>query len=434
MKYPSIFLTLFVALVSLIGCSNTEEKVIDLLNEGDALWEDGQAEQALQLFDQAIQLDPDSAHGYTGRGMSYRSLDQLDKALADLNQAIELDSNYEVAFRERGMVYYNKGSYDLAINDCNQAVELNPSYARGYLCLGYIYEDLEEYQDALTFYSKTIDLDNQEEYAFAYRGELLRYQFGDYNQAIDDLKRAVELDPAWAFAHASLGAAYSDSGNYSQAIDSLSTAVELDTNDFWAYYTRAWPYFIENQYENSIADLNKVLSLTTDSYYVSNAHFRLGRNYYALGDYQDAIDSFTSSISTSSEEPVYSYYNRAISYDEIGDTQDAFEDYIKFLELEPMDNELTYYACDRANFIAFWDADSLGELLINIFTSAPCDRYDVAFEQEFYSDEFADYGEDDTDYYAPEFMPTGRYFNPQTGSYQNTPCSECTEEIAPVSP
>ncbi|MBX7054988.1 MAG: tetratricopeptide repeat protein [Pyrinomonadaceae bacterium] len=54
--------------------------------------------------------------------------------------------------------------------------------------------------------------------AFAY------FQARDYDAAIAQAKRALELDPTWRFAYGALGAAYEARGDYDSAIETYSTA------------------------------------------------------------------------------------------------------------------------------------------------------------------------------------------------------------------
>ena len=61
---------------------------------GAAYYELDQDKRALQNYDKAIQLDPDYAKAYYGRGVAYYDLGQDAKAYADKDKACSLDSKY----------------------------------------------------------------------------------------------------------------------------------------------------------------------------------------------------------------------------------------------------------------------------------------------------------------------------------------------------
>ena len=66
-------------------------------------------------------------------------------------------------------------------------------------------------------------------YAVAYnnRGNVYR-NLGQYQQAIADYDKAIELNPNDAVAHNNRGHAYADQGQYQQTIADFDKAIELD--------------------------------------------------------------------------------------------------------------------------------------------------------------------------------------------------------------
>ena len=56
-----------------------------------------QFEEAIQDFDRLIELVPDDAHAYYGRGMARMELGQYPEAIADLDEAIRLDPQHPFA-------------------------------------------------------------------------------------------------------------------------------------------------------------------------------------------------------------------------------------------------------------------------------------------------------------------------------------------------
>lgn len=105
-------------------------------NRGVAHKMEGEYEQALQDYDEAIRLLPNSATHYNNRGIIYRLKHDYDRAIADYDEAIWLNSDYPAAFYNRALAYADKEDYDHALADFAVVLRFNPRnalalYARG---------------------------------------------------------------------------------------------------------------------------------------------------------------------------------------------------------------------------------------------------------------------------------------------------------------
>ncbi len=160
---------------------------------GLAYLDNGQLDNAIVEFNQAIWLDADYAPAYNNRGLAYYRKGEYDHAIADYAEAIELDPNRAFVYNNRGLAYYRKGEYDHAIADYSRAIELDPDYAQAYNNRGLAYQEgKDEYDRAITDATTTIALDPGLASAYNNRG-FAHYSKGDYDQAIADFERAIEL-------------------------------------------------------------------------------------------------------------------------------------------------------------------------------------------------------------------------------------------------
>ncbi len=100
-----------------------------------------------------------------------------------------------------------------------------------------------------------------------------------YNQAIADYTRAIELDPRNAMAYNNRGHIYSNLGQHNQAIADYTHAIELSS--------------LPN--EVSMGHSNRAFS-----------YARLGRDDQAIADYTRAIELFP--------QNAVAYFNRAYTY------------------------------------------------------------------------------------------------------------------------
>ncbi|HNW43726.1 MAG TPA: tetratricopeptide repeat protein [Elusimicrobiales bacterium] len=85
---------------------------------------------------------------------------------------------------------------------------------------------------------------------------------GNYDEAIVNYSKVIELDPSKAAAYSLRGSAYSKIGEYEQAIADYSKALALDPGDAGTYLLRSFAYQESGQSEKAQADKKSYQSLS----------------------------------------------------------------------------------------------------------------------------------------------------------------------------
>lgn len=85
------------------------------------------------------------------------------------------------------------------------------------------------------------------------------YYLKQYERAIQDYNKAIQLNPNYAVAYNNRGNAYSDLRKYERAIQDFDKAIELKPNYEYAYYWRGWVYEKMKEYKKALEDYNKAL-------------------------------------------------------------------------------------------------------------------------------------------------------------------------------
>ena len=88
-------------------------------------------------------------------------------------------------------------------------------------------QTLGNYQQAIKDFNKVIELDPRIADAYGGRGIAYYYGFGNYRQAIYDFSTAIELNPQDANAYVLRGGTYGQLGNEQQAINDFKIAARL---------------------------------------------------------------------------------------------------------------------------------------------------------------------------------------------------------------
>jgi tetratricopeptide (TPR) repeat protein len=174
--------------------------------QGDALFASDQYEDALEMYQKAVQLKP-IATAYYHIGWIYNERDDYDQALAALLQATRLNSNYAMAYDELGYSYRHLKRYDEALVAYRRSIALDPSSARAHFGLGWTCNEIKRYADAVQPLRTAITLKPNYPEAFAELGYALR-RTNRYQDAISAYRQAMALKSDFADAYFGLGDVY----------------------------------------------------------------------------------------------------------------------------------------------------------------------------------------------------------------------------------
>ena len=164
-------------------------------------------------------------------------------------------------------------------------------------------------------------------------------QRGQDAEAIQDLTKAIELNPELAEAHYIRGLAFSNQDEYEHAIQDYTKAIELNPEFAEAWYFRGSAYSIQGEYEHAIEDLTKAIELEPDD---AGIYILRGSAYYNQGEYELVIEDATKAIELEPDDAGI-YYARGLAYYNQGGYEHAIEDWTKAIELNPKLAE-AYYA------------------------------------------------------------------------------------------
>jgi tetratricopeptide (TPR) repeat protein len=131
-----------------------------------------------------------------------------------------------------------------------------------YVHLG-VYNNMLKNNDlAIEYYSKSLAITTKKVAPFIYacRGRAYENK-GEYDRAIGDYNKAIELDPELAGTYNSRGIAYTYKGEYERAIRDHEKAIELDPQCFETYLYKAFTYDQMGKEKEAINLYNKFIEL-----------------------------------------------------------------------------------------------------------------------------------------------------------------------------
>ena len=274
--------------------------------------------KGVESFLQATDLDPNYALAYAGLAEAYGFLasstggqpprEAYPKAKAAATKALVLDETLGEAHCTLGFfrLLYD---WDLAAaeEEFRRAIELSPNFANAW--------------DGYGFYLKAT---SQSE------------------ASISACQRAQELEPLSLFITLSLAWAYYFARQYDRAMEQGAKALDMDPNFGFAYWHRGMAYIQQKKFGDAVTALRKAISLsgpaTTFISYLGYANARLGKS-------REARQMIAQLERVSKRQYVSSYFI-AIIYLGLGDLDQTFEwlekayqersGFMAFINVEPM--------------------------------------------------------------------------------------------------
>jgi len=142
----------------MLQSADATEQARYLLQQGNALLASNEPAAALDCYDQALSIRPDSAAVLTNRSNALRTLQRLDEALSDLDAALEIRPAFPEALNNRGNVLRDMRRLREALVSFEAALTLRPGFIVAQCNRGHTLLDLLLHEEALESFDTALAL------------------------------------------------------------------------------------------------------------------------------------------------------------------------------------------------------------------------------------------------------------------------------------
>ena len=105
----------------------TDEKLTSILDEGSRLVQDQKLIRAIDIFTDAIEMDPTWAEAWNKRATVFYMVGEFQKSQDDIDKVLELEERHFGALAGQGMVNIQLKNYDKAKRSYQKAQEIYPA-------------------------------------------------------------------------------------------------------------------------------------------------------------------------------------------------------------------------------------------------------------------------------------------------------------------
>ena len=169
-------------------------------NYANILDKTGQAEKAIEHFNKALRMRPNSPEVHSNLGNTLRRINRIDEAVMHYEKALKLKPDLAEAHYNLAVLLSRQGKTDEAI---------------------------VKYMDALKFRPNDVDTLSNLGYALALKGK--------FNEAVRYYKMALEIEPENIIAHGRLGLALANIDKIDEALEQFGIVLEASPDDIEMY-------------------------------------------------------------------------------------------------------------------------------------------------------------------------------------------------------
>ncbi len=224
----------------------------------NTLVEKGNVEQGIRHYYLAIQFKPEYAEAHNNLGGIFLNSGEYEKAIKHYIAALQIDPNLVEAYNNLGIALMQEGKIEAAINHFQKALQLNPGFKmaennlnRALAIWDGLGTDISRLQDLLK--------DNPDNVEWHFQLGNLYFRKDDPSQAMQQYKRALQLNPKFLPALNNLALVTAANKEYYKALTVFLDILNYAPDDAETHYNIACMYARLNRVDESIEWLKKAI-------------------------------------------------------------------------------------------------------------------------------------------------------------------------------
>ena len=280
--------------------------------------------RAIELFNQAVSLDPRLAPAYTGLADAHimsteigpvPPLEAMPKAKEAALKALELDETLAEAHCSLGMVLQSHEYDFIAAEDrFKRAIELSPNNPIPRQAYGALLAELERHDEADVQFKKMLEVDPLSVVSNWIHSFCL-FLARRYDESLERAKLTLDLDPNFGVVYLSVAFAYQMKGEYEQSVEAYARCSEVMGSPENAAYIRqsfkgGWNSFLR-------AMTTTERPITFSSYIVAVFHAILGNADGAFVELGSSFEKRESHIVMMKSDPRFDDLRNDARFDEL---------------------------------------------------------------------------------------------------------------------
>ena len=292
MKLPALILAILAITPQLAASQTSDEQIEKSFRAGQDAFRRGQFAYAVEEFKRTLALDPNLLEAEVNLGLAYQSLFEYDlavrhltkalrerpnlvgptvivgmdylklgspeKAVVYLQRALKLDSSNRDAREALASCYLGQGNFQAAAEEFRQIAALDSDKPDTWYKLGHQYLDM-----AAHFAFRGARLYKESAWGHRFLGDLL-FQRDRWEDAVQEYRKALGIEPSQTGLHTLLGEAYLHAGKLAEAETEFHLELQFDPRNELAWLGLANLELVRGQAVEALESLGKVWEISPE--------------------------------------------------------------------------------------------------------------------------------------------------------------------------
>ena len=315
-KYIYIFLPIYLII---LGCDRAEKDTELFFIQGNVAYKNGNFEEAIKFYSEAIEKMPKFADAYNNRGRVKLELDNLEGAIQDFEKAVSIDDNFYMAKFNLAEAYSNTDKLDESLTLLKQISNQYKDSSFYFITLSNVFIQKNNFSEANSNLAVALKLNPKNDKGYTNLG-YIQYSDKNYNAAKQNFEKAISINPKQHFAINNLSLIYAEKEDYIKALEIVDKALEINKNEI---YQNNKAYYLLNL--GKLEEAKILLDLILEKNQKSAWAFRnLGIYYFKNKNYPKANENFLKSDKIDPSVELLNYY-LGLTQQSLGDKSKACE-------------------------------------------------------------------------------------------------------------
>ncbi len=299
-------------------------------NLGNALLQNGDVDDAITHFQEALQINPGYVEAHINLGNALFQRGKVDEAIAQYQRALQINPDYAGAHYDLGNALLRQGSVDEAIAQYQRALQIRPDYALAHGNLGNALLQKGNVDEAVAHIQRALQIKPGNATAHNNLGNALLRK-GSVGEAIVNFRKALRINPDYAEAHYNLGNALVKEGDADEAITHFQKALQINPDYAEAHYNLGNALLQKGRVDEAIAQYQKALQIKPD---YAEVHNNLGNALLQRGGVDEAIAQYQKALQIKPEY-LEAHNNLGFALLQKGSVDEAITHFQKALQINP---------------------------------------------------------------------------------------------------
>jgi len=281
-------------------------------------------ESAKQSCQKAMRLGYQYAEVNITCGIIYRGIGEYEKAIEMQNKALIIDPDNITAVLELGRNYLLMGNFDLSGKTFEKAIAKRSGYWQSYSYLGYFYYQTGEYEKAVEQYQKIVELIPHSDAGYK-KLAAVYLQMDKSEEFMTAAEKAIQIKPSYSLLN-NLAAYYYYEGQYSKAAIMFKEVLAYNVHNYLIYGNIATACYYSDQQDTALVYYNKAIELGEQMRKINPRDYLLLSNlagYYVKLDSINIAHQLIDEVKISNPKNLTIIFNLGDVYEQLGDRETA---------------------------------------------------------------------------------------------------------------